>query len=139
MELSEHQLSVVVVICGVLLLYVMRLLCNMSRPNPLRVKKCMSHHTPVLQYTPVKHVYMEGSVGPTPYKNHGVRALGKTEHVKNKTRVLWQSTPSQAKIDETTGISLNEIASESITPIRLKKTDHQVGRPRIGEVIPSHV
>lgn len=136
MELSEQQLAIIASICVVLLL------CLMSWTS---VKKCCK---PKLKaHCPKQHIrvsiprpfHVEGSVGPTPYRDYGIRSLGKTEHFKNKTRVLWQSAPSQANVDEMTGTSLNKVSSEFITPLRFKKTDQQVGRPRMRDAIPSHV
>ena len=94
----------------------------------------------------VKEMITEGSLGPTPTRKHDIRddqegiyKRGSTEHYKNKTNAMWQGLPSQAKRDDETGLSLDAITSEHLTPFRGRKTNSPVGRPRMRDALFSHV
>ncbi len=84
-------------------------------------------------------VSVEGSLGPTPYREDGVRAPGPTEHSKNKTEGMWRSGLSQAPVDENTGMSLNAITSEYLTPVRKGRAARSLAGPRMRDTMRSHV
>lgn len=131
MKLSEQQLAgIAIVSIGLLLFVAMQrpAKCDYVRRRPV----CVKRKAPVL-------VLMEGSMGPTPYRNYGVRSLGKTDHFENKTRTMWKSSPSQAKIDDQIGMAMNKITSDTVTPLRAKKNDQIVGKPKVHDAILSHV
>ena len=83
--------------------------------------------------------FVEGSLGPTPYREDGIRAPGPTEHSQNKTNVLWQAQTSQADVDEDTGLSLDAITSEYLTPMRVSLNTGRATGPRLRETMQSHV
>lgn len=89
--------------------------------------------------TPAKPSHVEGSLGPTPYREDGIRAPGPTEHYNNKTNVLWMASRSQADVDEETGVSQDAISSEYLTPLRMRGSARRPNGPRKGETMQSHV
>ena len=80
----------------------------------------------------------EGSLGPTPYRKHGIRATPPTEHNKNKTNMMWMAEPSQAGLNDR-GIPMSKVATEHRTPIRSPTAKKALTGPRRSESIPSHV
>jgi len=126
------------------------LICMQNKPKPCGKRRHKRKLAPEVRYvTPegghscMNHFpnssYVEGSLGPTPYREDGIRKPGPTEHYNNKTNVLWMAATSQAGVDEDTGVSQDAISSEYPTPMRNRFSANRPSGPRLGETMPSHI
>jgi len=135
----DQRLLIGAVIVLILLICMPRSSGKPKCRKPAPVVRCVVSHSAPREGIIVDPPMVEGSLGPTPYREDGIRAPGKTEHYKNKTNILWQTAPSQAVVDEQTGLSLDAITSEYLTPMRQRSDARRPRGPRRFDTMQSHV